>query len=298
VAQGFALAFNNQKLWWNVGDGTSAGRKDVKPSLVVTDGAWHHVAAVVDRATGGSVSLYVDGVLQGSTATSGLGSVTTTFPLAVGQDGRLTYSVAHTSTFIDEVRVWNRALMAADVMAEAKTLCVASSTAASYPSNLVTHLRFNEGTGLSSVNSGSVGGSATVAGTVWTSSFETCPSLPAGYTAWFKTDSINDYAAVTKTSALNFGSTVSFTVSAYIKSSNEPGDGCIVCDKDWNSGSNAVCACVIYAVAVVVSLMLCYLGALSLTAVAWMCCGAGVCAWLQQPEAVVEHRRRHQPQGH
>jgi hypothetical protein len=56
-------------------------------------------------------------------------------------------------------------------------------------------------------------------------------------------NAVGDYAAVTKTSALNFGSTVSFTVSAYIKSSNEPGDGCIVCDKNWNSGANAVRVC-------------------------------------------------------
>jgi hypothetical protein len=110
-------------------------------------------------------------------------------------------------------------------------------------------------------------------------------------------NSVNDYAAVAKTSALNFGSTVSFTVSVYIKSSKEPGDGCIVCDKDWNSGSNPVRVCDLRTdVAAVVPLMSCRHDALSLTVVMWMC--AGVCAWLQQPEAVVEHRRRHQPQGH
>jgi hypothetical protein len=199
--------------------------------------------------------------------------VTTTYPLAVGQDGRLTYSVAHTNTFIDEVRVWRRALTAADVLAEAKPLCVASSTAASYPSDLATHLRFSEGVGSVTQNSGSVGGLAFVAGGSgsWgsepfscdllspssspvasisasptpvlspspssSSSRSSAPLVPLSYVFF---NSAGDYVSVPRTAAVDFGTTVSFTLSLYVQgTAPSTSDACLLCQKDWSRGSYA-----------------------------------------------------------
>lgn len=75
----------------------------------VSPNVWHHLVGVYDGAT---MYLYIDGVLNNSTAKSGnIGSSAT--PLVIGADTES--SIEYTNAYIDGVRVYNRALTATEV---------------------------------------------------------------------------------------------------------------------------------------------------------------------------------------
>ena len=234
---GFVISFNTGGgLWANVGDGTN--RIDLKTSATLLNGAWHQAVLVVDRSSAVG-TLYIDGAAAGSTALGALGSVTNTNPVAVGQDGTLTYSEPHNSTAIDEVRIWNRAFSASEVAASYSPLCEASVAAAPFPSSLLLHARFSEGTGTSTVNSAVAGSVGTVGGSgVWQSTQLTCPVLFPVVSVYGVFDAVADYVAFPKSAPVNFGSATSFTVSAYFKATSVTGNPVIVGDKNWNSGKN------------------------------------------------------------
>ena len=78
----------------------------VLPSIL--DGQWHQVVMVFGRntlSTAGNLTLYVDGALAAPTVTaSAMGTISTAFPVAVGQDGTLGFTTgSHLGTSIDEV---------------------------------------------------------------------------------------------------------------------------------------------------------------------------------------------------
>ncbi len=106
-----------------------------------------------------------------------LTNVTNTNPIVVGEDATLALTELHTNTKVDEVRVWNTALSSSEVAATAAvSLCTASIAPPPFPSNLVLHARFNEGTGTSTTNGG-IGSPAagTVAGAgVWQAASLVC----------------------------------------------------------------------------------------------------------------------------
>jgi hypothetical protein len=80
---------------WDGGDGLDGG--------FVADGQWHHAAFVVD-ASGGKI--FVDGMLKTNLAWTGTaGAPTTTAPLRFAR-----YGDSYFAGFLDEVRLWNRAL--------------------------------------------------------------------------------------------------------------------------------------------------------------------------------------------
>ena len=81
-------------------------------------GVWTHLAVTYDGTT---LRLYVNGVLRSSTAASG-GIAASTAPLRIG--GNTVFSVPGTEYFaglIDEVRIYNRALSAAEITADMNT---------------------------------------------------------------------------------------------------------------------------------------------------------------------------------
>ncbi|MFD0712875.1 sialidase family protein [Paenibacillus sp. GCM10027626] len=82
---------------------------DVRSTSSWNDGQWHHIAAVVDREK--SLSLYVDGVLQGQKATLLGGNVSSPLPLLLGSVG----TTGYLQGAVDEVRIFNYPLSAADV---------------------------------------------------------------------------------------------------------------------------------------------------------------------------------------
>ena len=225
----------------NLCDGSSANKKDIYTTLPVNDGGWHLVAMVVDRSAGAMV-VYMDGVFAQSVSLGSLGSVTTSYPIAVGQDGTLAYAYGLSGTSIDEVRIWNRAMSASDMTALAVPLCVASTATPPYSSNLLVRLQLSEQSGSVTANSGTLGGTASVVGgsSVWASALSVCATAPSSTQAVSMTFvGSSGYVAIAKPSSLNFGSTTSFTAALYVRVVAPTAAPVLVGDKNWNSGSNA-----------------------------------------------------------
>lgn len=120
---------NGSSYIWDGGSGMDGG--------FIADGQWHHVAMVVDENGG---RLYVDGELKASRAWTGTpGASTTTQPLIIGH-----YPPLNDGFFpgdIDEVRIWNRALMQTELQRDLR-----ASLKGDEP-NLIGYYRLDEGTG-------------------------------------------------------------------------------------------------------------------------------------------------------
>ena len=86
--------------------------------LNVADGAWHHLAGIYDGST---VSVYVDGKLEGSKPYSGTIQYANPSPLYIGTEpDYLSHPSASHPPFqgaMDDIEVWNRSLSAGEVMA-------------------------------------------------------------------------------------------------------------------------------------------------------------------------------------
>lgn len=74
------------------------------------EGGWHHIAATA--VPGGNLTVYVDGKAAGTTALT-TGTMDTGLPLILGADGKLIYGAQN--LLMDELRIYSRALSAADV---------------------------------------------------------------------------------------------------------------------------------------------------------------------------------------
>lgn len=85
----------------------------VDSTTTVTDGAWHHVAGVYD---GSSVRIYVDGVLSGTTMAPGITMPGNSNAFELG--GRCNGYAYPWNGSIDDVRIYGRALSAAEVQAD------------------------------------------------------------------------------------------------------------------------------------------------------------------------------------
>ena len=87
-------------------------------TAVVADGAFHHLAAVLNRASN-TLAIYLDGALQQTNNVSGLGSLQNNGRLFLGQqslDVPSTSGVALNGV-LDELSIYNRALSAAEIQA-------------------------------------------------------------------------------------------------------------------------------------------------------------------------------------
>jgi hypothetical protein len=116
--QGWILAAeaNGNDWQWNF-KGAAQGRKDFDPSAAnIAGDTWRHLAAVHDRD--GFAVFYHDGVEIGRVTIAGAGDVDTAFPVRIGRDGNNRYAWS-APAFIDDLKVWRRALTPAEVAAEA-----------------------------------------------------------------------------------------------------------------------------------------------------------------------------------
>jgi hypothetical protein len=99
------------RLQFSMRDGTTSASVSTSRDDI-NDNAWHHVACV--RAADGSMQLYIDGVLEGSGSSAGLGDITNQEPLSFG------VGPAADSWFggqIDEVRFWSVARSSSQIRA-------------------------------------------------------------------------------------------------------------------------------------------------------------------------------------
>ncbi|HMF93839.1 MAG TPA: LamG-like jellyroll fold domain-containing protein [Vicinamibacterales bacterium] len=93
--------------------------KEAAAGPAVPVGVWTHLAVTYD---GTSIRLYVNGVLRSTTGSAGGGIAASTAPLRIG--GNTVFSIPGTEYFaglIDEVRIYNRALSAAEITADMNT---------------------------------------------------------------------------------------------------------------------------------------------------------------------------------
>ena len=112
--QGWVIAGQtNATTWqWNL-KGASLSRKDYDPTgNNINDGQWHHLA--VTHARTGSAAFFHDGTQIGTVDISGAGSVDTAFPVCLGRDGNLGFPW-NVELAMDDLRIWRRALTAAEV---------------------------------------------------------------------------------------------------------------------------------------------------------------------------------------
>lgn len=103
--------------------------------IAVNDGFWHHVAAVYDPIATNKISLYVDGILDTA------GNISTTINTGVGnmQIGRRIDGINQFAGSIDELRVWNYAKTAAQLIATKNTEFCSPQT------GLFAYYKFNHG---------------------------------------------------------------------------------------------------------------------------------------------------------
>jgi hypothetical protein len=91
--------------------GNSANADSTAP---VNDGSWHHILGVKNGST---LELYIDGVLHNTADGSGLGSINPIDDLYIGAMSNGGAPLNFFDGCIDDVRIYNRALMAGEVMA-------------------------------------------------------------------------------------------------------------------------------------------------------------------------------------
>ena len=174
-------------------DGASQAYR-IGPTHIV-DGAWHHVAGVVDRSTN-QLRLYVDGVQDGLPVdVSTVGSVDTTAAFHIGRyDGA---TDRRWPGLIDEVRVEDRALSLAEIQQYASNPLAA-------PAGL---WLLDEGTGTTAIDSSPNTNTGTIHGATY-----------VGYSGndALRFDGVNDYVNCGNDSSLNVGDG-SFSVLTWIK---------------------------------------------------------------------------------
>lgn len=103
---GFVFALKTDEQTWKFNLGDDDERIDLDGGIV-NDGEWHHLAVSVDRD--GEIRLFQDGEVLAVTTESLVESIISGFPIAVGQDGTMSYAFDFDG-WIDELRIWNAAL--------------------------------------------------------------------------------------------------------------------------------------------------------------------------------------------
>lgn len=156
-----------------VGNGTT-DFSAVQSVATANDNQWHHYVGV---RSGGSIALYVDGVMiTTTTSVSGSTSNGDSFSVGsspVGSDPDL----RNVDGLIDEVRVYNRALSAGEIKAQYDAAAPdKTNTSASTPqgtgrldSGLIGYWKLDEGSGTSAADASSAGTTGTLTGgPTWT----------------------------------------------------------------------------------------------------------------------------------
>lgn len=103
----FGMTYNNCKYWQSAG----ADHATVTAAVAPASNTWSHIASTYSN--GVAVKFYVNGVEQGS-STSFTGSMTNTTGLV--NIGRRPDDTSYYSGPVDDVRIYNRALTASEVM--------------------------------------------------------------------------------------------------------------------------------------------------------------------------------------
>ncbi|EEF58887.1 LamG domain-containing protein [Pedosphaera parvula] len=197
-----AFYFRNSSSYvWDGGLGLDGG--------LLADGAWHHVALVVD-ASGGR--LIVDGVQKASRAWTGTAGVSSSAdPLQIGR-----YNLYPTRFHgdIDEVSVWNQTLDVASLN------YIKHRRLAGGEDGLVALWHFDEGSGATATDSSASALVASLVGSPqWVTSTAPLPLSPVAATA-LKCNGVNAQAVMPHVPAQD---TLPITLMAWVKTSQSTG---------------------------------------------------------------------------
>ncbi len=127
---GILIAADNGRPYF-VGEGN-----DMQGTVSVTDGNWHHIAVTYTGGTNGTVSMYIDGVLN-ITSTKTLN--TASGPLRIGRRVDGGGNTEYFNGTIDEVRIWNYVLTQSEIQARK------DKELTSLENGLVSYFNFNKG---------------------------------------------------------------------------------------------------------------------------------------------------------
>ncbi|MEL1247141.1 LamG-like jellyroll fold domain-containing protein [Flavobacterium helocola] len=108
---------------------------DFKSTTRLDDNNWHHVAVTYD---GAFARIYIDGVLENSRGASGT-ITNTSHPVVIGAMHETGPAGRYLNGDIDEVRIWNKALSASDILALKDCELQNGET------GLVAYYKFNQG---------------------------------------------------------------------------------------------------------------------------------------------------------
>jgi hypothetical protein len=207
---------NNFSYVWDGGLGLDGG--------FIADGRWHHIALVVDGASG---RLYVDGLLRATMAWLGPAGATTTLePLQFGR--YYNYQEAMKGQ-MDEIALWNRAL------SEAEINQLIPGRPSDFPNNLIGHWNLDEGPGETVGDASGYGhlGSMRNGPTRIQSTAPIDPNSNAGTAIHF--DGLNDAVEVAHNASLNV---FPLTATAWVKTLQNTTDYFGVVNKYFGGSGN------------------------------------------------------------
>jgi hypothetical protein len=169
AAPGYAMYYDSGNLpIFSIHDGTNETAATGATSLTT---GWHHLVGV---RSGTTAYLYVDGILE-KTTTGSTASVSNSENFYIGASG--TVSQRNVNAAVDEVRVYNRALSAAEVKAQYDASAPdRANTSVSTPqgtgrldSGLAGYWKLDEGSGTSASDASTSGSTGTLTnGPTWT----------------------------------------------------------------------------------------------------------------------------------
>jgi hypothetical protein len=164
------LSFNIAGL--DVNQNPTSWKEVASPTNALTLNTWTHVAGSYD---GQNLKLFINGVEQNTIAFTGSIVSSPNYPLTIGKlSDPNQFAQRFFEGKIDEVRIWNRALPAAELMANMNDHLNPANVV-----GLVSYWRFNEGTGTSSTDLQS-GNDITTFGNSWDPAvpFNAVPPVP------------------------------------------------------------------------------------------------------------------------
>jgi Concanavalin A-like lectin/glucanases superfamily/Secretion system C-terminal sorting domain len=132
-AQNYSLAVHQNKA--HIRFDHSGGAVESNSITNVNDGKWHHIAGVYNQS---SLQIYVDGVLENSTASSTI-PLTSPDPMYIGAAGNFT--VQNYQGIIDELTVYNTALTQTQLR---ERMCRKITSADPLFSSLIAYFNFDE----------------------------------------------------------------------------------------------------------------------------------------------------------
>uniref|UniRef100_A0A7V3J940 DUF2341 domain-containing protein n=1 Tax=candidate division CPR3 bacterium TaxID=2268181 RepID=A0A7V3J940_UNCC3 len=149
---GWYVSAISSGLDWGIGDGTNIWTKPTYSYTFTTD-QWYLITGVFDREKGFFYG-YVNGSLVGSTNISQYGSINNNRRFLIGR--RDCSSPSYFNGFLDEVRVYNRALSPAEVRALYE-----------WAPGPVAHFKLDDGSGTSPIDSSGFGRTGSIINGIW-----------------------------------------------------------------------------------------------------------------------------------